>query len=172
MSAMRVLGVVVLCAFAVGTAGAASSSSASTPPRCKAGQLVLTGSLQGATQSLLGTLTLANLGARACSLPVAPSKVSFRVGSKALRTVTVRMSKAREPLGLAVRQVPPHQRVFIGIEWRNWCGKPTGKVRLSVGLQIYAGLKRTAAHKTHTPVCVDRRSASRVAVSRFKVTPP
>jgi hypothetical protein len=82
------------------------------------------------------------------------------------------MRKAMEPLGLPVRQVAAHQRVFVGIQWRNWCGKPNGKVRLSVGLRIFAGLPRTAAHKTRTPVCVSRKRASRVAVSRFKSSPP
>jgi hypothetical protein len=167
---MRLLGVVALCAFAVGTAGAASSSS--TPARCRPGQLALTGSLQGATQSLLGTLTLSNTAGRACSLPVAPSRVFLRVGTKVLSTVTVRMSKAMEPLGLPVRQVPPHQRVFVGIQWRNWCGKPTGKIRLSIALKIFTGSPRTAPHKTRTPACASRKIASRVAVSRFKTTPP
>ena len=167
---MRLLGVVALCAFAACTAGAASSSS--TPARCRPGQLAVTGSLQGATQSLLGTLTVANTTGRACSVPVAPSKVSLRAGTKVLSTVTVRMSKAMEPLGLAVRKVAAHQRVFVGIQWRNWCGRPAGKVRLSIGLRIFAALPRTAAHKTRTPVCVNRKASSRVAVSRFKSSPP
>ncbi|HEY6151047.1 MAG TPA: DUF4232 domain-containing protein [Gaiellaceae bacterium] len=167
---MRLLGVVALCAFAVGTAGAASSSSAVA--RCRPGQLALTGSLQGATQSLLGTLTVANTTGRACALPVAPSKALLRVGTKLLPTVTVRMSTAMEPLGLPVRKVGAHQRVFVGIQWRNWCGSPKGKVRLSVGLKIFAASPRVAAHKTRTPVCASRKSASRVAVSRFKSSPP
>lgn len=167
---MRLLGVVALCAFAVGTAGAASSSS--TVARCRPGQLALTGSLQGATQSLLGTLTVANTTGRACALPVAPSRVVLRVGTMVLPALTVRMSTAMEPLGLPVRKVGAHQRVFVGIQWRNWCGKPNGKVRLSVGLTIYSASPRVAAHKTRTPVCVDRKHSSRVAVSRFKGSPP
>jgi Protein of unknown function (DUF4232) len=167
---MRLLGVVALCAFAVGTAGAVSSST--TVARCRTGQLAVTGSLQGATQSLLGTLTVANTTGRACALPVAPSRAILRVGTKVLPTVTVRMSKAMEPLGLPVRKVGPHQRVFVGIQWRNWCGSPKGKVRLSVGLKIFSALPRVAAHKTRTPVCVDRKHASTVAVSRFKSSLP
>lgn len=159
-----------MCAFAVGTAGAASSSS--TAARCRPGQLAVTGSLQGATQSLLGTLTVANTTGRACALPVAPSRALLRVGTKLLATVTVRMSKAMEPLGLPVRKVGPHQRVFVGIQWRNWCGSPKGNVRLSVGLKIFAASPRVAAHKSRTPVCVDRKHASTVAVSRFKSSPP
>jgi hypothetical protein len=164
------LGVIVACCvLGVGAAGAASSSSLA---RCRQSQLQLTGSLQGATQSLLGTLTLANTAGRACALPVAPARVTLRVGTKLLSTVTVRMSKAMEPLGLPTRAVGPHQRVFVGVQWRNWCGKPSGKVRLSIGLTIYAARPRAAPHKTRTPVCASRKTASRVAVSRFKSSPP
>jgi hypothetical protein len=167
---MRIVGVAAACALAAWAAAAASSSRALAS--CGPGQLTVTGSLQGATQSLLGTVTVANYTARACALPAAPSKVSLRVGTKVLGTVTVRMRKAMEPPGVAVRSVAAHQRVLVGIQWRNWCGKPTGKVRLSIELRIYSALPRTAPHKSRTPACLSHKDPSRVAVSRFKLTPP
>jgi hypothetical protein len=167
---MRGLGVIVACC----ALGAATTSAASAPTlaHCRAGQLRLTGSLQGATQSLLGTLTVANQSGRACALPVAPARVTLRTGSKILRTATVRMARAMEPLGLPARKVSAHDHVFVGVQWRNWCGSPRGRVRLSVGLTIYSAVVRTTRRRVRTPVCVDRKHASKVAVSRFKVTPP
>ena len=108
------------CALGAGVTGSASPSSAL--PHCTPAQLKLTGSLQGATQSLLGTLTVTNRAAQACALPVAPKRVSLRIGTQVLPTPTVRMSSAMEPPGLPTRKVAGRERVFVGIQWRNWCG--------------------------------------------------
>ena len=60
----------------------------------------------------------------------------------------------------------PH--LVVGIQWRNWCGAPRGNVRLRVGLTIYRGeTRRIGVGLVRTPVCVDHRFSSRVAVSRF-----
>ena len=165
----RLAVIAACCALGAGATGAASSSSAL--PRCKAAQLKLTGSLQGATQSLLGTLTLTNRASRACALPVAPKRVSLRVGTQVLPTLTVRMSPAMEPPGLPTRKIAGRERVFVGIQWRNWCGRPRGRVRLSVELTIYNATPRTPVGRVRTPVCVNHKFTSTVSVSRFKISP-
>src|SRR2546423_2979116 len=138
---MRGLAVIAACcALGAGAAGAASSPSAL--PQCRSAELKLTGSLQGATQSLLGTLTVTNRAAQACALPIAPRRVTLRIGTQVLPTLTVRMSPAMEPPGLPTRKLAGRERVFVGIQWRNWCGPPAGPGRLSVQLSLYAATPR------------------------------
>jgi hypothetical protein len=156
----------VCCAAGASTTGAASSASAL--PHCRTGQLKLSGGLQGATQSLLGTFTLANRAAHACALPVAPSRVSLVIGTQVLPALTVRMRAGIAPPGVPTRRLAAHGRVRVGIQWRNWCGAPRGNMRLSVVLTIFPSVsRRTAVGLVRTPVCLDHKLSSRVAVSRF-----
>jgi hypothetical protein len=147
-----------------GTGPAASASLR----RCKSARLTLSGRLQGATQSLLGTLALANRSIRACALPVAPSRVSLVVGTQVLPALTVRLGLRKEPPGAPTRRLAGRGRVRVGIQWRNWCGAPSGNLHLSLVLTIFPSVApRTALGLVRTPPCVDHRLSSRVAVSRF-----
>lgn len=151
----------IFCAFGV---TGATASSASTVPRCKGAQLKISASLLGATQSLLGTAVLSNPSAHACALPVAPSRVTLVIGAQVLPALTVRMSAE----GVPTRQLAGHGRVIVGIQWRNWCGAPRGNVHLRLGLTIYSSeTRRPSVGLVRTPVCVDPKYSSRVAVSRF-----
>jgi hypothetical protein len=167
----RLAVIAACCALGAGATGSASSSSSSALPYCRLAQLKLTGSLQGATQSLLGTLTVTNRAAQACALPIAPRRVTLRIGTQVLPTLTVRMSPAMEPPGLPTRKVAGRERVFVGIQWRNWCGRPRGRVRLSVELTIYNATPRTPVGRVRTPVCANHKFTSKVSVSRFKISP-
>jgi hypothetical protein len=130
--------------------------------------LKLRASLQGATQSLLGTVVVANPSARACALPVAPSRVALVIGSQLLPALTVRMRPGIGPAGTPTRRLPGHGHVTVGVQWRNWCGAPRGNVHLRIGLTIYSPeTPRVSAGVVRTPVCVDHKYSSRVAVSRF-----
>jgi hypothetical protein len=153
--------IAICCAFgAIGTA----AGSASTLPRCKGAQLKIRAGLQGATQSLLGTVVLTNPSARACALPVAPCRVTLVIGTQVLPAITVRMSTE----GVPTRRLTGRGRVRVTIQWRNWCGAPRGNVHLSVGLTVYGSeTRRTPVGLVRTPVCVDHNHSSRVAVSRF-----
>ena len=155
----------VCCALGCAVVGAGSSG---TLARCKAPQLKLRAGLQGATQSLLGTVVIANRSVRACALPVAPSRVTLVIGTQVLPALTVRMASGIAPPGTTTRRLPARGRVTVGVQWRNWCGAPRGNVRLSVGLTIYSSeTSRVSAGVVRTPVCVDHKHSSRVAVSRF-----
>jgi hypothetical protein len=154
------------CALAAAVAGAASSSSALR--HCRASQLRLSGHLQGATQSLLGTLTVVNETDHACALPVRPRRVTLVIGPQLLPALTVRMSASQSPPGLPTRRLLARERVVVGIQWRNWCGAPRGKVRLRVGLTVWSSeTRRPSVGIVRTPQCVDNKYSSRVAVSRF-----
>ena len=157
------------CAIGITVTSGVSASPQLT--RCKPAQLRLSGSLQGATQSLLGTVTVVNQGNRACALPQAPSRVTLVIGRTVLPVLTVRMNAHRWPSGRATRRLPAYERVVVGIQWRNWCGAPRGNVRLSVGLTISgAETRRASVGQVHTPQCVDHKHSSRVAVSPFIVS--
>jgi hypothetical protein len=163
---MSRLAVIAACC-ALG-AGATPAPAAPTLSSCRAAQLKLTASLQGATQSLLGTAILTNRASRACALPVRPSRVALVIGPQLLPALTIRMSRASEPPGTPTRRLPAHGRVTVGIRWRNWCGAPRGNVRLKVGLTIFnSETRRVSVGVVRTPVCVDHKYSSRVAVSRF-----
>lgn len=167
MRSVRLLAILVAgCAFGGMAAGTAPSST--MLPHCRAAQLRLSGHLQGATQSLLGTLTVSNRTARACALPVAPSRATLVIGTQVLPALTVRMSSALAPPGAPARRLPERGKVVVGIQWRNWCGEPRGNFRLAVGLTVYGTeTRRVWVGLVRTPVCVDHKYSSRVAVSRF-----
>ena len=159
---MRAIAAIAICC-AFGAAGGAASS-ASTLPRCKGAQLKISASLQGATQSLLGTAVLTNPSARSCVLPVAPSRVTLVIGTQVLPAITVRMSTD----GVPTRRLAGHGRARVRVRWRNWCGAPRGNVHLRLGLTIYGSeTRRPSVGLVRTPVCVDPKYSSRVAVSRF-----
>jgi len=166
---MKRLAVIAACALGVTAASGASTSAALA--RCKSSHLRLSGSLQGATQSLLGTLSLVNPSNRACALPQAPSRVTLVIRSTVLPVLTVRMNAHLWPSGKPTRRLSAHGRVFVGIQWRNWCGAPRGNVRLSAGLTIYgAETRRASVGRVPTPQCGDHKHSSRVAVSPFIVS--
>jgi hypothetical protein len=161
---IAIAAIAICCAF-VATGSAAGSSS--TLPRCDGAQLKLRAALQGATQSLLGTAVVSNPSARACALPVAPSRVTLLIGTQVLPALTVRMSTEGTP----TRRLAGHGRVRVRIQWRNWCGAPRGNVRLRLGFSIYGSeTARPSVGLVRTPVCVDPKHSSRVAVSRFTRT--
>jgi hypothetical protein len=164
---MRSLALIAACC-ALGVGAAAPATSSSTLAHCRPGQLKLTSRLQGASQSLLGTVVVANRAVRACALPVAPSRVTLVIGTQVLPALTIRMASGIAPPGTPTRRLPARGRVSVGVQWRNWCGAPRGNVRLRVGLTIYSSeTSRVSASVVRTPVCIDRKHSSRVAVSRF-----
>ena len=152
----------------IGATAASAGSTGANLARCKPSQLRLSGSLQGATQSLLGTFKLVNRSARACALPQAPSSVTLVIRNQVLPVLTARMNARLWPPGKTTRRLPAHGHVLVGIQWRNWCGAPHGDLRLSVGLTIYgAETRRPSVGRVTTPQCVDRKHSSRVSVSPF-----
>jgi hypothetical protein len=161
--------VALACALVTGYAEAASRGDASTaaPPACRGTQLGLSGHLAGATQSLLGTLTLTNRSGRDCALPQAPLRVSIVIGRRVLPTLTTQMGN-NQPPGTPTRVLPKRGRVVVGTQWQNWCGAPRGNVRASLSLTVNRLVTlRLGLGVVRTPPCVHHRFTSTVAVSRF-----
>jgi hypothetical protein len=153
----------VACAIATAT-----RATSVTLPNCTARQLRLSGHLSGATQSLLGTLTLTNRTVRACALPARPRRVSLYIPGQLLPALTVRMPAGAAPPGAPTRTLPARGHVAVGVQWRNWCGAPRGRVRAALVLTIYAAvIPRLALGTVATPPCADAKYSSTVAVSRF-----
>jgi hypothetical protein len=160
--------VVAAAVAAVALAPLAQGTQALT--NCTARQLRLSGHLSGATQSLLGTLTLSNKSGRACALPVAPRRVSLIIGRQVLPTLTVRMRGSATPPGFPTRTLRARGQVTVGVRWRNWCGAPRGRVRVraTLVLTIYAAVTpRLPLGTVTTPPCAAAKYSSTVAVSPF-----
>ena len=153
------------CACVIAPPGISTNA---TLPNCTAHQLRLSGHLSGATQSLLGTLTLTTRSGRACALPPAPRRVSLIIGRQLLPTLTVRMRGGATPPGVPTRTLPARGHVAVGVQWRNWCGAPRGLVRASLALTIYSSVTaRMSLGTVTTPPCAHAKYSSMVAVSRF-----
>ena len=153
------------CACVIAPPGISTNA---TLPNCTAHQLRLSGHLSGATQSLLGTLTLTNGSGHACALPPAPRRASLIIGRQLLPTLTMPMRSSASPPGVPTRTLPARRHVTVGVQWRNWCGAPRGRVGASLVLTIHAAVTpRLVLSAVTTPPCADAKFSSTVAVSRF-----
>jgi hypothetical protein len=158
----------LIATIAGGNSATAAHRSEATPAGCTSGQLKLSGRLSGATQSLLGALSLENRSGHACGLPIAPRRVSLMIGRRVLPTLTVRWTGSSPPRGTPTLRLPAHGRVTVGVQWRNWCGAPRGTVRVALVLTLVGRVAvTTALGPTATPPCVAVRYSSRIAVTRF-----
>jgi hypothetical protein len=108
-------------------AATASGAPIGTPPLCRSSELSATAGLNGATGTMLGPVTLTNVGGSACSLPTGRPRVRILWHGKVL--------PARESGGTnfspapPLRVLTPHSKAAIFMGWSNWCGKPaTGTV--------------------------------------------
>jgi hypothetical protein len=70
--------------------------------------------------------------------------------------------------GTPTRTLPGHARVNVLVQWRNWCGSPRGAVHVTLVLTIFRAVTpRLKLGLVTTPICVDAKFSSTVAVSRF-----
>src|ERR1043166_875675 len=113
---MRAIAALAVCC-ALGSVVVGAGSASPTLSRCKAPQLKLKAGLQGATQSLLGTVVVANRSGHACALPIAPSRVTLVIGTQVLPALTVRMAPGIAPPGTPTRRLPARGRVTVGVQW-------------------------------------------------------
>jgi hypothetical protein len=95
-------------------------------PACKASQLAATLGVQGATQSLAGTVEILNRSSSACALVGRP-KLSFAGATSRWRlTRGQRGFFAPDPLAprpSSLRALAPGGWASVGIAWSNWCGR-------------------------------------------------
>jgi hypothetical protein len=102
-------------------------------PACAASQLAATLSLQGATGSLAGGITITNRSSQPCALVGRP-KLSFAGATSKWRETrwhggaNIPFDPLAPPLG-SLRALAPGRHVSVGIWWSNWCGagsRPNG----------------------------------------------
>jgi uncharacterized protein DUF4232 len=96
-------------------------------PACTASQLRASLSLQGATQSLVGPITLVNRSSRPCSLLGRP-RLSFADATSKWRETRLSDSVggSYDPLApprRSLRALAPGEHVSVMLWWSNWCGR-------------------------------------------------
>jgi hypothetical protein len=104
---------------------------------CTASQLWARASLQDATGSELGGISLRNQGARTCLLPRRPRLTMFWEHQR-LHLVETPYATYQPSIGQRrVRRLKPRQWAFVPIAWSNWCGRtPWGKGYFRPHLQL------------------------------------
>jgi hypothetical protein len=127
VAVVAALGLAVYAVTSDGGDQVVSGSPVGAPPLCHSSDLSTTAGLNGATGTMLGPVTLTNIGGSACSLPTGRPRVRIVWQGRVL--------PARETGGKNFAPAPPvhilapHARAAIFIDWSNWCGKPgTGTV--------------------------------------------
>jgi Domain of unknown function (DUF4232) len=115
-------------------------------PACTASQLHASVSLQGATQSLVGPISIVNRSSRPCSLLGRP-RLSFADATS--KWQETRLSQAvgapYDPLApphRSLRALAPGEHVSVMLWWSNWCG---------VGARIGGSMTRPPAAIVLTP---------------------
>jgi hypothetical protein len=156
---------VVAYAISEGNASSASPRAASTlaiVPRCNASALTAGAGFQGATQSLLGGMSVTNTGGGACVPPPGRPIVEVTLNGAVL-PVRETPFPYRFTHGPSARLLTSHQSATVYAQWWNWCGG-TGVARMS--LRFPNGLTLTAPQPVGEPQCIDRSKPSRLFVSR------
>lgn len=148
---------------------------------CRARDLRARLSLQGATGSLVGGVTLRNAGAHACALVGRPSVSFTGVPPGARWTVEKLAAQAAPPEALAdppgsLRALRPGKSASVSLWWSNWCdatskpasGPGTPPKALALGLP---GGSAVLVPVTGAPRCDVPQQPSRVSVGPFTPTP-
>jgi hypothetical protein len=145
---------------------------------CRAGSVGVRLFLQGATGSLVGGLTVTNVGTSACSLLGWP-RIAFTGGSSVSAGWRVkRMARQSVPLDVladppgSLRALAPGKAASVVLFWSNWCaagnpgggnlsGTPTGlKVGFASGTSVLVPL-------TRAPRCDQPKDPSTLSVAPF-----
>ena len=139
---------------------------------CTAAQLsggADTAFVQGATQSLIGSIVVVNHGSMPCRLSGRPSVRMIGPNGELSVQIT-----SEAPLGAASPGrviVAPGRPAEVTIRWTNWCGPP---VRLDqIGFQLWIGRSQRAfvvglaGEGQTTPICGSRKYPSTLGVSRW-----
>jgi Protein of unknown function (DUF4232) len=121
-----------------------------SPPLCDSSQLSATAGFQGATQTMLGDVTLQNMSAGACSLPAGRPRVTISWRDKQLETLERGMSTA--PPWPHAHVLAPGGNADVFFQWWSCTGSaPKAAVRPTFALRFGHGLFVTARSNNVTP---------------------
>jgi Domain of unknown function (DUF4232) len=154
-AAVAVAAALGLGIYALTTDGGRQSATASGPatgpaPLCRSAQLSGSAGFQGATQSMLGGITLQNTSAGTCSLPSARPLVSISWHGERLRTKEGANPNA--PPWPRARVLAPGAKAGVYFQWWSCGGSgPKAAVRPTFTLRFGHGLLVTARSEDVTP---------------------
>ena len=159
-------------AVAIGStvSGSARANAAGAgAPLCESSQLATTAGLQGATQTMLGGMTLENISAAACSLPQIRPRMTLSWRGEPLPTQQRKMTTA-PPWPLA-RVLAPGAKADVFFQWWSCGGSgPKAAVRPAFTLRFGQRLVVTArSSDVTTPFCGGLGGTRSLDVSRALV---
>jgi Domain of unknown function (DUF4232) len=127
----------------------AEGGRASTP-LCRSNQLAASAGFQGATQTMLGSVTLVNKSGTACSVPQRRPLVSLTWRGKPLATSERKMLTG--PPWPRAHILAPGAKAVVFFQWWSCDGPgPRATVRPTFALRLGPGLSVTARSNTVTP---------------------
>ena len=133
-----------------GGSATASGSATGTPPLCRSAQLSGSAGFQGATQSMLGGITLQNTSAVACSFPTARPLVS--ISWHGARLPTKEEADPNAPPWPRAHVLAPGAKAGVYFQWWSCGGTgPKAAVRPTFTLRFGRGLLVTARSEDVTP---------------------
>jgi hypothetical protein len=142
-------------------------SSAVSP--CRTSNLQASAGLQGATGSLIGAVTIENVGRTACTVEGRP-RISVLAGGRPLSVHELPKPPSWDgqlvPAGYPRLLVTPRGRVEARVFWSNWCGRATGSLTVLVDLPHRAG-SLTTPLAAGTPSCDNPQTPSTLRVEPF-----
>ncbi len=119
-------------------------------PLCESSQLSATAGFQGATQTMLGGVTLQNTGTAACSLPPVRPRMTIFWRGKQLQTQEHKMTTG-QPWPLA-HILAPGAKADVFFQWLSCGGSgPKAAVRPTFALSFGHGPLVTARSRDVTP---------------------
>jgi len=130
---------------ATARAAAFPSDRVTDPPTCAASHLDATGSWEGATTSMAGTIWLTNKGSSPCSLqgylPITLRTRSGRALSVSVRHAgtTLLPPPVLHPRSVTLAPGVPQSASFL-FQWWDWCGSNPGPLSVHVAISARASL--------------------------------
>ena len=171
---VAIVAALALSVYALVTGGSANgvapaNAGRASAPICQSSQLSATAGFQGATQTMVGGVTLQNTGAVSCSLPSVRPGMTISWRGEELPTQERKMTTGpRWPLA---RVLPPGAKADVFFQWLSCGGSgPKAAVRPTFALSFGHGLRVTARSEDVTPAfCGGLGGARFLDVSRALV---
>lgn len=152
-----------------------TSTKAKVPSKnvsCRAKQLQASMSLLGATQSLVGGVTVINISDSRCVLTGRPTIVIRSQKGDPIATASIAAEPLwaqrnfPEPKGWPTVAIAPGKKAQARLELSNWCGQSREPVKLAVTLPGRHGTLLVPAKID--VACIAKKSPPRLAVSPFE----
>lgn len=144
------LGLSIYAVLVGGGAGGVTEANASSTPLCRSSQLSGSAVFQGATQTMLGAVSIRNTGDAACSLP--PRRPSASIGWRGRTLPTTERPMTTGPPGPEARVLAAGTSASVFFQWWSCGGRgPREAVRPTFELRFGHGLVVTAQSSDVTP---------------------